>query len=145
MATELHRYTISDIPLPSSFTRSTIIRSLSVIVSWFENESHSTNPTHKAGVEINKAITKLLDDTLNHQATSTQHREGAVDVNTAQEVQGHQEYSATGNTHQLAGSYLHGEAVGNESVNDIVFDSSENFLRWLDEFGVDTTVPDLPL
>lgn len=134
---------MSDIPLPSSSTRSTIIRELSIMVSWLETENHPYNPTHKANVEVNKAITKLLDDTLNYQPIPAEPL-GVVDPNTAHGVQRHGEDNAGGISQQPIG-YLQPDPAGNDPVNDIVFDSSENFLKWLDELGVDATVPELPL
>lgn len=113
-------------------------------MSWLETENHSSNPTHKAGVEVNKAITKLLDDALNHQLAPTEPQPG-ISLATAH---GGVQECGEGNTGEISRqpiSCLNPEPADNDPVNDIVFDSSENFLKWLDELGVEATVPELPL
>ncbi|KAB8068217.1 hypothetical protein BDV29DRAFT_199578 [Aspergillus leporis] len=49
---ELHRCTLSKVPLSCSTSRSKVTRDLSLLVSWFEGASLPTSDTHQACVEV---------------------------------------------------------------------------------------------
>lgn len=134
---------MAGIPLPSSSPRSTVIRNLSVVVSWLETENASSNATHKAGMDVNKAIAKLLDDALNYQPAQTEPQAG-ISLTATHDGEHGLEGNAGGMPRQPI-NCLQPDPVCNDPVNDIVFDSSENFLKWLDELGVDANVPELPI
>ncbi|EIT83012.1 hypothetical protein AO1008_10481 [Aspergillus oryzae 100-8] len=121
LATEVHRCTIAEIPLPCSASRSEIIRKLSVFVSWLGSADPSISHTHRTCVDINKAITKLLDDTLNYRP-SPRSAEQIPD-----RTQGH-------------GSI---EESSSDLPDLATFGTSADFLSWLDDLGFGSTLPEL--
>ncbi|KAE8131229.1 hypothetical protein BDV38DRAFT_288897 [Aspergillus pseudotamarii] len=139
VATELHRCTVSRVPLPCSIPRSRIIRDLSLLVSWFESANPLTSETHKACVEVTKAMVKLLDDTLDYPS-------GAQTTDGSQPSTGNQPASNHGDrirdsSHSIGVSlnaYDQGETI--PTVDDL--ETSEDFLNWLDELGLDTSMPE---
>ncbi|KAH8696444.1 hypothetical protein BGW36DRAFT_417604 [Talaromyces proteolyticus] len=68
LVTEVHRHTISNKPLPSSPSRSEIIRSLVFLVSWLRTVEMPSSVTATACVEATNMISRLLDETLNYQS-----------------------------------------------------------------------------
>ncbi|OKL61728.1 hypothetical protein UA08_03061 [Talaromyces atroroseus] len=67
LVTEVHRHTVSNQPLPSSSSRSEIIRNLSFLISWVETSGMSPSVTGAACLELTKLIGRLLDEALNYQ------------------------------------------------------------------------------
>ncbi|RAQ48253.1 hypothetical protein AFGD_004282 [Aspergillus flavus] len=129
LATEVHRCTIAEIPLPCSASRSEIIRKLSVFVSWLGSADPSISHTHRTCVDINKAITKLLDDTLNYRP-SPRSAEQIPD-----RTQGH-------GSIEESSSVLPWANV--EDLPDLAtFGTSADFLSWLDDLGFGSTLPEL--
>jgi hypothetical protein len=68
LVTEVRRHTISNQPLPSSSSRSEIIRSLSFLISWVETAGLSSSVTGSTCLELTKLIGRLLDEALDYQA-----------------------------------------------------------------------------
>jgi hypothetical protein len=131
VATELHRCTVARVPLTCSIPRSRIIRDLSLLVSWFESASPPTNVTHQACVEVTKVIIKLLNDTLDYPSAAQM---------------GNGPQTGTGN-HPMPNSSHSIEMALNvyeqsgTTPNMEELETSEDFLNWLDESGLDTSVP----
>ncbi|KAB8224187.1 hypothetical protein BDV33DRAFT_188456 [Aspergillus novoparasiticus] len=129
LATEVHRCTVAEIPLPCSASRSEIIRKLSVFVSWLGSADPSISHTHRTCVDINKAITKLLDDTLNYRP-SPRSAEHIPDP-----AQGHGSIEESSSEMPWANV---------EDLPDLAtFGTSADFLSWLDDLGFETTLPEL--
>ncbi|KNG82297.1 hypothetical protein ANOM_008700 [Aspergillus nomiae NRRL 13137] len=139
VATELHRCTVSMVPLPCSMPRSRIIRDLNLLASWFESANPPTSYTHQACVEVTKAIIKLLDDTLDYPS-------GGQRVDGPQPGTGNRPGPNSGdqvrdNSHSIGGSFnTHGQSETIPNVDTL--ETSEDFLNWLDELGLDTSVPE---
>ncbi|KAE8375021.1 hypothetical protein BDV26DRAFT_25387 [Aspergillus bertholletiae] len=131
LATEVHRYTIAETPLPCSASRSEIIRKLSVFVSWLGCTDPSISHTHRICVDINKAITKLLDDTLNYRPS----RRPAKQI--ISPLQGHRPFEENSS----------GSVMSWTNVDDLpdlaTFGTSADFLSWLDDLGFETTLPEI--
>ncbi|BAE59256.1 unnamed protein product [Aspergillus oryzae RIB40] len=70
LATELHQHTLKGLPLPSSIPCSRIVRDLSVAISWVEKQNLPNRSDYQLCLQINKVISRLLDDTLNQGLTS---------------------------------------------------------------------------
>ncbi|KAH8695375.1 hypothetical protein BGW36DRAFT_201165 [Talaromyces proteolyticus] len=68
LVTELHRHTISNHPLPSSSSRSEIIRTLSTLISWLQTIEMPSSVTTNACVEVINVISRLLDEALNYRS-----------------------------------------------------------------------------
>ncbi|KAF3482529.1 uncharacterized protein GIQ15_05288 [Arthroderma uncinatum] len=151
LATELHRCTITETPLSSTAPRSEVIRNLSTIVSWFECTDLSLNVTHNACVEVSKAINKLLDDTLNYQPGTSRRRIGGNETVAAHAVSSEgprvDADAIVGNTkpYDVGAQTLHPEPFGNDLTNGISIGTGESFLSWLDELGMDTSIPEFLL
>ncbi|KAB8258839.1 hypothetical protein BDV32DRAFT_150929 [Aspergillus pseudonomiae] len=139
VATELHRCTVSMVPLPCSMPRSRIIRDLNLLASWFESANPPTSYTHQACVEVTKAIIKLLDDTLDYPS-------GGQTVDGPQPDTGNRPGPNSGDqvrdsSHSIIGSInTHGQSEAIPNVDTL--ETSEDFLNWLDELGLDTSVPE---
>ncbi|KAK2873915.1 hypothetical protein FQN49_002006, partial [Arthroderma sp. PD_2] len=154
LATELHRCTVTETPLSSTAPRSEVIRNLSTIVSWFECTDLSLNITHNTCVEVSKAINKLLDDTLNYQPCVGRRRMGGREGDTE-----HPEHTAPSESprvdtestakntkpYDMGAPMLHPEPFGNDLTNGISIGTGESFLSWLDELGMDTSIPEFLL
>ncbi|EGD87653.1 hypothetical protein H112_04119 [Trichophyton rubrum D6] len=159
LAIELHRCTVTETPLSSSAPRSEVVRNLSMIVSWFECTDLPVNATHNTCVEVSKAINKLLDDTLNYQPGTCQRRIGAqqgvtelavpseIPQSTTSATPGEDADTAAKNTkpYDLGVPMLHPEPFGNDLTNGISIGTGESFLTWLDELGMDTSIPEFLL
>ncbi|OGM40976.1 fungal specific transcription factor [Aspergillus bombycis] len=139
VATELHRCTVSMVPLPCSIPRSRIIRDLNLLASWFESASPPTSYTHQACVEVTQVIIKLLDDTLDY-PPSGQMAHGP------QPGTGSRPTPSSGDrvresSHSIGVSlnvYEQSETLPNVDT----LETSEDFLNWLDELGLETSVPE---
>ncbi|PGH14178.1 hypothetical protein AJ80_06047 [Polytolypa hystricis UAMH7299] len=148
LAIELHACTVSNIPMPSSYPRSEIIRSLTVLISWFESDD-IPGAAYKECVPISKVISKLLDDTLNHQHKSSSGKlDENAETNGRQPAQdgrdlaaGHIQYATSSQMEYPTATV----ANNGHPLGEFTFDTSENFLSWLDELGMDAGVPDLLL
>ncbi|KAF4151946.1 hypothetical protein CNMCM6069_002801 [Aspergillus lentulus] len=133
LATELHRCTVARVSLPCSIPRSRIIRDLSLLVSWFESASPPTNVTHQACVEVTKVIIKLLNDTLDY-PSAAQMTDGPQN--------GTDNHPMPTTLHSIEMSLNSYEQCGT-TPNVDALETSEDFLNWLDELGLDTGVPEL--
>lgn len=130
-----------------------------MIVSWFECTDLPVNATHNTCVEVSKAINKLLDDTLNYQPGTCQRRIGAqqgvtelavpseIPQSTTSATPGEDADTAAKNTkpYDLGVPMLHPEPFGNDLTNGISIGTGESFLTWLDELGMDTSIPEFLL
>ncbi|KAH8429321.1 uncharacterized protein LDX57_006988 [Aspergillus melleus] len=142
LAIELHRCTVQGMPLPSPIPRSTIIRNLSLLVSWFEDANNIMSITQKNCVQVSEVITRLLDETLNHQVG-----EG---VRTTEQVQ---HRSGTGGCEGPVNDSItaicptadHLLLPDDNALNVNSFGTSVEFLDWWDEFWVDGSIPDVVL
>ncbi|KAE8371329.1 putative fungal-specific transcription factor [Aspergillus bertholletiae] len=138
VATELHRCTISRVPLPCSVPRSRIIRDLSLLVSWFETASPLTSGTHQACVGVTKVMIRLLDDTLDYPPDGSMGEGPQLDPGnrpaaSSERVRDH--------------SHTIGVSLNAYEQNDTIpnvdsLETSEDFLNWLDELGLETSVPE---
>lgn len=145
--------------MSSSAPRSEVVRNLSMIVSWFECTDLPVNATHNTCVEVSKAINKLLDDTLNYQPGACQRRIGArqevtelavpseIPRTTTSATPGGDADTAVKNTkpYDLGAPMLQPEPFGNDLTNGISIGTGESFLTWLDELGMDTSIPEFLL
>lgn len=111
-------------------------------------------------MEVSKAINKLLDDTLNYQPGTCQRRIGAQQgvtelivpseipqTTTASATPGGDADTAAKNTkpYDLGVPMLHPEPFGNDLTNGISTGTGESFLTWLDELGMDISIPEFLL
>ncbi|GFF59720.1 hypothetical protein IFM51744_10025 [Aspergillus udagawae] len=139
VATELHRCTVSSVPLPCSMSRSRIIRDLSLLVSWFEGANPSTCHTHQVCVEVTMVIIRLLNDTLDYPT-------GGEMVDGPQPGTGNRPAPASDDrvwrsSHSI-GVPLNAYEQSGTTPNVDALETSEDFLNWLEEFGLDTSVPE---
>ncbi|PLB51347.1 hypothetical protein P170DRAFT_356191 [Aspergillus steynii IBT 23096] len=142
LAIELHRCTVSETPLPSCIPRSKIIRNLGLLVSWFEDANSSMSVTQKNCVQVSEVITRLLDETLNHQPGAGlqttgqfQHRLGP-DTSERPMIDG-----VTAVASDTGSLVLPDENCANVNT----FGTSVEFLDWWDEFWVDGAIPEAVL
>ncbi|GIJ88175.1 hypothetical protein Asppvi_007093 [Aspergillus pseudoviridinutans] len=139
VATELHHCTVSRVPLPCSIPRSRIIRDLSLLVSWFESGNQPSSAAHQACVDVTKVITRLLNDTLDYpsggqMAAGAQHGTGNRPAPNSDD-------RGRDSSH-LIGVSLNAYEQSGTSPNVDALETSEDFLNWLDELGLDTSVPE---
>lgn len=140
LATEVHRCTIAEIPISCSASRSEIIRKLSVFVSWLGSADPSISHTHRMCVELNKGITKLLDDTLNYLPSSCSNRseEQMLDLD-----------HGGGSTEERSCDAVFPWENTQQDILDLpdlsTFGSSTEFLSWFDDLGFETSLPELLL
>ncbi|KAL5361377.1 putative fungal-specific transcription factor [Aspergillus floccosus] len=139
VATELHRYTVSRMPLPWSTSKSRIIRDLSVLISWFEISNSPTSHTHQACVEVTKVLTKLLNDTLDY-PSGGQLANGPLRAS-GNSLAPTSDDRVRDSSHSI-GMPLKAYEQGGIIPNVDALETSEDFLNWLDEFGLDTSVPE---
>ncbi|RAQ57303.1 fungal specific transcription factor [Aspergillus flavus] len=139
VATELHRCTVSRVPLPCSIPRSRIIRNLSLLVSWFESANPPNNSTHQACVEVTKAMIKLLDDTLDYPSRG-QMADGPQPGTGNRPAPNNSD--RVGDSSHLIGMSLNAHEQDETIPNVDTLETSEDFLNWLDELGLDTSVPE---
>lgn len=151
LAYELRDSMFSNRPMTTSIPRSRIIRNLNLLVSWFETTALRSSRECGVCAEVTKVLSRLLDDTLNHES----YQGGSINNNRGQPYQnGVDDVSAHVPPGQgqmrsepfipviHSNSLLHGPLTGHES--------SEEFLAWLDsvdwgatsglESGLDTTI-----
>lgn len=133
LATELHRHTLSNQPLPSSKPRSEVIRTLSFLVSWVRNTITEEQPSATIGacLELNNVIFKLLDDALDCQPPSGSGQDDArfKSADTGQSL----EASIQGTIGDLP-SDVFGIGLANGE-----------YLGWLDDLDLILTPPELSL
>ncbi|PYH87830.1 hypothetical protein BO71DRAFT_436346 [Aspergillus ellipticus CBS 707.79] len=123
LATELHSHTLANKPLLSAAPRSEIIRTLSILTSWLQNSEMPPSSTGAACIELTNVISRLLDDTLNHQPDpSTQEPDQDI---TRPGVQDVLDSAPSG-----SGISAPSEAFG-------IGLCGEEFLSWLDDLELD--------
>jgi hypothetical protein len=66
LALELRRCTIENVPLPDTISRADVIRNLSVLTSLLEWIVLPGDGNHKLCSELNKMLTLVLEEVLNH-------------------------------------------------------------------------------
>ncbi|THC89003.1 hypothetical protein EYZ11_011544 [Aspergillus tanneri] len=142
LATELHRCTVRGTPLPCSVPRSTIIRNLSLLVSWFDDANGNISVTHRDCARVSEIITRLLDETLNHQPNAGYTvldgqrdalQNGAIARTNVPMVEG---------PDTLGSQIEHYQLPGENGPNVNAFGTSVEFLDWWDDFWVDTSIPE---
>ncbi|KAF7157768.1 hypothetical protein CNMCM6106_003751 [Aspergillus hiratsukae] len=138
IATELHRCTVSRVPLPCSVPRSRIIRGLSVLVSWFESAKPPSDVTHQACVEVTKVIIKMLNDTLDCPSGWQMVDRPQPGTGTLSALNGGDRVWDTNSI----GVPLNAYEQNGTTPNVDALETSEDFLNWLNELGLDTSVPE---
>ncbi|PKX91327.1 fungal specific transcription factor domain-containing protein [Aspergillus novofumigatus IBT 16806] len=136
LATELHRCTVSRVSLPCSIPRSRIIRDLSLLVSWFESANPPTNVTR---VEVTKVIVKLLNDALDY-PSGAQMADGPQPVTGSHSALSSDDRVLDG-SHSIGMSLNVYDQSGTMPIVDGI-ETSEDFLHWLDELGLDSSIPE---
>ncbi|QGA19698.1 hypothetical protein EYB26_007390 [Talaromyces marneffei] len=168
LVTEVHRYTISNPPFPSSTPRSEIIRTLSYLISWFQSIKMPSAITGTVCMELIKVISRLLDEALDYQQpipsssalpiTANPHDTGNMDINSTNNTttipsQLPEEPDIPGSQQQqLQGLMPDGGpmeslwfGMGMEySVGDDAFHGGlvGDGMNWLDELGLNTELDD---
>ncbi|PWY73577.1 hypothetical protein BO70DRAFT_319779 [Aspergillus heteromorphus CBS 117.55] len=127
LVTELHSHTQASKPLPSAVSRSEVIRTLSVLISWLQTSEMSPSTTAKPVMELTKVISRLLDDTLNYQPGPS------IPQDTNQNAT-----TPAGQENVLDSAVL-GSGIGAPSEAFGIGLSGQEFLSWLDDLDLDLT------
>ncbi|KAF5856992.1 hypothetical protein ETB97_006448 [Aspergillus alliaceus] len=140
VATELHRSTVSGVQLPCSTPRSRIIRDLSLLASWFESATLPASDTHQACVEVTKVMIRLLNSTLDYPSggqigDGSQPGIGICPAPNSSE--------RAGDSSNAIGESLDAYEQRETAQNMDALETSEDFLKWLDELGLDTSIPEI--
>jgi len=72
LALELRRCTLENVPLPSTVSRADLIRNLSVLISCLDSVILPGDGNHRLCSELNKMLSLVLDEVLNHQPAANE-------------------------------------------------------------------------